>query len=90
MSVSENKLRSRVRRIRDPYVIVMHKESRRKYVLDGGYCLMKQKISEEDIEILWSMFFQEWDGWKPSCKNQIPKWAWEIPSTEFISRWIAK
>lgn len=84
-----NEIRERVRRSKDPYVIVNHKPTGRLFVLDGAYRLMPN-VSNEDALILWCMYVEEWDGWKPSIKSQMPEWAYDIDRSEFISRWIAK
>jgi len=72
------------------YVMVYHVTTQRAFYLNGGYELMSEEPTPDEIVYNRLNHVQAWEGWKPTYSCQIPAWAREYPRGEFIGFWIAE
>jgi hypothetical protein len=80
------------RKCGEPYVVVVHKDGRGAFVLDGIYDLLVDQLTDDDETVRLARLHhaETWDGWLPSKPSQIPWWASQSAAEDFIAYWVSE
>lgn len=71
------------------YVIVVHTPTGRAWALTRRYAMMSELLKKPYKDYLSaSKTLDQWDGWLPSMRSQVPEWAQPLPKAEFYAYWI--